>query len=232
MATQWFVLALNKEHGPFSSQQLKHLASLGDIRPDTSVKKGPDGKWVNAEKVQGLFEPQVPPLPPAAQPTSPATTAEGKRRRNPLLFVLLIAIGVASGILLALFVLVAMLLSLFVPRSSGPREDYSVAAATTQIEAFRSALEKYCFDTGSFPTTEQGLGALFRPTEDVGWDGPYMNKPTPPRDPWGNEYQYEYPPTHGSDDSPDIWSIGPDGVENTEDDICSWGLGHEGEAYW
>ena len=79
-----------------------------------------------------------------------------------------------------------------------------------------------------FPTTEQGLQALLSaPGESeegsvAGWDGPYVNKDEIPRDPWGNEYQYVYPPERGSGDLPDIWSFGPDGEDNTEDDICTW----------
>ena len=54
------------------------------------------------------------------------------------------------------------------------------------------------------------------------WNGPYVSG-TIGLDPWGNTYQYEYPPTHGNADTPDIWSYGPDGEEGTEDDINSWG---------
>jgi general secretion pathway protein G len=96
-----------------------------------------------------------------------------------------------------------------------------------------------------FPTTEQGLEALVRapegdatartevvsdnPMRDAsassttsGWDGPYVNQESIPKDPWGGTYQYEYPPTHGSGEYPDIWSFGPDGQDGTEDDIVSW----------
>lgn len=55
-----------------------------------------------------------------------------------------------------------------------------------------------------------------------GWDGPYVNQDSIPKDPWGNAYQYEYPPTHGKGEYPDIWSHGPDGQDGTEDDIVSW----------
>ena len=55
-----------------------------------------------------------------------------------------------------------------------------------------------------------------------GWDGPYVNQDAIPKDPWGNEYQYEYPPTNGTGDYPDIWSYGPDGEDGTDDDIVSW----------
>jgi general secretion pathway protein G len=54
------------------------------------------------------------------------------------------------------------------------------------------------------------------------WDGPYLKQSTLPKDPWGNTYGYTYPPRKGDSDVPDIWSFGPDGKENTEDDIVSW----------
>jgi general secretion pathway protein G len=60
------------------------------------------------------------------------------------------------------------------------------------------------------------------------WDGPYLKTDTLPKDPWGNGYSYEYPPTHNKMNVPDIWSFGPDGQEGTDDDIVSWtGKGRE-----
>lgn len=54
------------------------------------------------------------------------------------------------------------------------------------------------------------------------WDGPYLKQTKLPKDSWGNSYSYAYPPKKGDTDVPDIWSFGPDGKENTEDDIVSW----------
>jgi hypothetical protein len=56
-----------------------------------------------------------------------------------------------------------------------------------------------------------------------------MDKPDLPKDPWGNDYQYACPAERGSGEF-DIWSWGPDGEDNTEDDICSWVAGKEGEG--
>jgi len=53
-------------------------------------------------------------------------------------------------------------------------------------------------------------------------DGPYTESGELPKDPWGNDFQYEYPPKHGTGDFPDIWSKGPDGEDGNEDDIVSW----------
>ena len=42
-----------------------------------------------------------------------------------------------------------------------------------------------------------------------------------PTDPWGNPYQYVYPGVDDENGSPDIWSMGPDGISGTLDDIAS-----------
>src|SRR3569832_1969401 len=63
--------------------------------------------------------------------------------------------------------------------------------ARAQIEMLGAALDAYRLDTGRYPATQQGLGALWtEPTADprpYNWRGPYLRKPVPP-DPWGNAY--------------------------------------------
>lgn len=66
-------------------------------------------------------------------------------------------------------------------------------AAKTQIEQFGTALQTYFLDCGRFPTTEQGLRALWeKPVlypvpED--WNGPYLER-EPGHDPWGTDFEY------------------------------------------
>jgi len=129
----------------------------------------------------------------------------------------------------------------------------------TQIGMFQASLERYAIDMNKFPSSEQGLAALIAApaadtTGDSGgdsgggelelegddaaaggsssaWDGPYLKTETLPKDPWGNSYRYEFPATHNKMNVPDIWSLGPDGQENTDDDIVSWtGDGTSGEG--
>jgi len=91
--------------------------------------------------------------------------------------------------------------------------------AKIQISELESALQLYVFDTGRFPTTAEGLQALIRnPTGIDSWNGPYMKKGVP-LDPWGRQYAYKSPGDH---DDFDIFSFGADGLEGTEDDVCSW----------
>ena len=99
-------------------------------------------------------------------------------------------------------------------------------AATTQIDSFSVALESYYVDCGYYPTTEQGLSALYRkptsePTSDR-WNGPYILKDTP-EDPWGHAYDYFNPGPEGF--SYGIRSFGADGLEGGDGnnaDIVSW----------
>jgi len=90
-----------------------------------------------------------------------------------------------------------------------------------------SSLEHYVVDMREYPDTEIGLSALLEdPSQDEetksSWDGPYLKKSQIPKDPWGHDYQYQFPGTHNKRKEPEIWSFGPDGQENTDDDIVSW----------
>ena len=66
-------------------------------------------------------------------------------------------------------------------------------AAKTQSEQYSLALQSYFIDCGRFPTSEQGLRALWeRPVlypvpED--WNGPYLDR-EPGNDPWGTDFEY------------------------------------------
>jgi general secretion pathway protein G len=96
-------------------------------------------------------------------------------------------------------------------------------AAKSQIDSFMTALGAYKLDTGSFPTTDQGLNALrIKPEGVEQWAGPYLPKDVP-NDPWGTQYVYKYPGEHG--DEPDLISLAADhqpGGQGNDADIMSW----------
>ena len=87
-------------------------------------------------------------------------------------------------------------------------------------------LTSYLFAIGAYPTTEQGLKALMRRPKGLadpkGWSGPYCQEDDM-IDMWGNEFKYVFPgKTH--ENKYDLWSIGPDKEDGTEDDILSWNV--------
>jgi len=95
----------------------------------------------------------------------------------------------------------------------------SVKRARADFQTIQTALQTYKLNTLSYPTTAQGLMAL-------------VNKPSPsprswqkvmdavPMDPWNNQYMYRFPGKKNPSE-PEILSKGPDGQENTEDDLSS-----------
>lgn len=127
--------------------------------------------------------------------------------------------------LLLVMAILVILMTLVAPRFMGTQKKANINAAKTQIGLFKSPLEMFAMDMNTYPTTEQGLDALVNEPGDLEnpaqWQGPYLDSQIP-TDPWGRPYQYEYPPTRNTSDVPDIWSVGPDGEDGTEDDIGNW----------
>jgi general secretion pathway protein G len=99
-----------------------------------------------------------------------------------------------------------------------------IDAARSQIGLFETPLEAYNLDMGYYPTTNEGLQSLVNPPMDLGnsaaWNGPYLNKNIP-LDPWGRPYSYTSPGRFNPN-TYDVWSVGPDGVDGTADDIGNW----------
>jgi len=92
------------------------------------------------------------------------------------------------------------------------------------LDMTAKALEVYRMDVGHYPTgAEGGLEALVRrppAVPDDAWHGPYLSEA--PVDLWGNPLVYEPPDPTGRDLAAvtyHLWSLGPDGVADTPDDI-------------
>ena len=56
MGAEWFVNAGGRIEGPLTSGQLKKLAVEQRISTRTRVRKGDEGRWVQASQVRGLFD--------------------------------------------------------------------------------------------------------------------------------------------------------------------------------
>lgn len=116
--------------------------------------------------------------------------------------------------------IIGVLAMVVIPRLAGRSEEARVAAAKIQIENIGVALDAYELDNGRYPSTDQGLSALYvNPGGLTSWKGPYLKKKLK-TDPWGTSYVYSQPGTHGSDY--DLQSCGPDRNDGGEDDITSW----------
>ncbi len=131
------------------------------------------------------------------------------------------SVGFTLVELLIVVTILGILVAMVVPRLAGRTEQARRARAEADVRGnLALALDLFEADTGSYPTTSQGLAALkSAPSGVENWRGPYVKRE--PIDPWGRLYRYAYPATHELQDY-DLFSMGPDGVEGTADDVSSW----------
>ena len=116
--------------------------------------------------------------------------------------------------------IITLLLGAGVWKLTGVTESGKKTAVRGDLSAIVSALRLYEIEARRLPTQEQGLLALVeRPTtapqprswlQQVGTREKLI-------DPWGNMYQYRVPGM-GSNEF-DVYSLGSDGKDGTEDDV-------------
>ena len=123
--------------------------------------------------------------------------------------------------LLLVLVILGILAAIVLPRFTNRTKQAQIAATQTQIATFKTALDAYEVDNGYYPKGKNGLMDLIEQPRDANnWRGPYVRGELP-KDPWGNDYIYEFPGKH-REKSYDLMSAGPDGRVGTDDDISSW----------
>ena len=131
--------------------------------------------------------------------------------------------GVTLIEMLVVVTIIALFAALVVPRMMGQADKARRVQAHAQVNSFMTALGAYKLDTGTYPTTEQGLQSLrVKPEGLTNWSGPYLPQDIP-TDPWGRAYVYKFPGEHG--DEPDVISLGADGEpggDGNNADIVSW----------
>lgn len=101
-----------------------------------------------------------------------------------------------------------------------------VGKARADISTLEQAVETYRLDNLTFPDDRQGLQALVAPPQGLSQperyrEGGYVRRL--PKDPWGNDYQFRRPSTHGGQF--DVFSWGADGKQGGEGedaDLGNW----------
>ncbi len=86
----------------------------------------------------------------------------------------------------------------------------NIETARTAIAQLEGSVKYYKTKKSKYPTADEGLNALVEAkiTDEV------------PKDPWGNDYVYSFPGTHGKKKF-EICSGGEEDDDET-DDICNW----------
>jgi general secretion pathway protein G len=113
--------------------------------------------------------------------------------------------------LLVVLAILGLLVAFVAPAALRQLGSAKHKVAEQSIERIAGILDIYRLDIGSYPTTDQGLGALAtKPSGVTGWNGPYVKDANDLNDPWGRPYVYRSPsarPSHTFD----ITTLGADG---------------------
>lgn len=128
--------------------------------------------------------------------------------------------------IMVVVIIIGLLAAVVVPQFLGRVDDARISKAKQDVQALETSLTLFKLDNFKYPTTDQGLEALVTKPADPtirNWrTGGYLKRVN--KDPWGNDYQYVFPGTHGEYD---LYSLGADsqpGGEEINADIGNWNL--------
>ena len=113
--------------------------------------------------------------------------------------------------LILVTVIIAVLAGMVTLSFRGTATDAKIRAALGDIKSYETAIESYALNNN-----DQYPEQL---TDLISEKRSYLREMNV--DPWGNEYVYLNPGSHHTD-SYDVFSMGPDGVRDTEDDVAQW----------
>jgi general secretion pathway protein G len=123
--------------------------------------------------------------------------------------------------ILVVITIIGLLIGLVAPAALRQLAGARVSVAKQSIERLSTVLDLYNLDMGSYPTTEEGIGALVRkPAGAVNWNGPYLKGDAVPLDPWGHPFVYHRPSERPEHDY-DLCTTGPNAEATRQDMICN-----------
>jgi len=148
----------------------------------------------------------------ACRATCSCSHAQARRERGMTLIEILVVltlIGVVLGVVGSNYL--------------GKSEQAKAKATKIEIEQIAQSLDLFKLELGRYPTTQEGLQALVTaPSGMPNWAGPYWKKSAVPKDPWGHEYKYAQPGSHGAYDIISLGADGTEGGEGVNKDITNW----------
>lgn len=128
--------------------------------------------------------------------------------------------------IMVVVVILGILAALVAPNVIRRIDDAQIAKAKQDIRSYETALSLFRMDNFKYPTTDQGLQALVTKPSDTSirnWrEGGYINGLR--KDPWGNDYKYQNPGSHGEYD---LFTLGADdqeGGEGINADVGNWNI--------
>lgn len=121
--------------------------------------------------------------------------------------------------------IIALLAAFVVPSFIGVRGRAEIDTARAMVDSggiIAGQLEVYRTHVGKYPDELRYLcGKPEDETDAEKWHGPYIADVGKLKDPWGRDLRYRCP-GEVNDNSYDLWSLGPDGEDGTDDDLANY----------
>ncbi|MBI5765435.1 MAG: type II secretion system major pseudopilin GspG [Planctomycetes bacterium] len=136
-----------------------------------------------------------------------------RKRRGFTLLEILLVVG-----------LLALLASFAIPALIGQGEKAKikmVEAAIGPNGTLSQAIKMFKYDLGHTPDSLKDLCEKPSNSDDAKKWSKYLEDISGLKDPWGHDYLYSGKGSK-NEGSFDLWSMGPDGQDGTDDDICNW----------
>lgn len=135
------------------------------------------------------------------------------RRRGFTLLEVLLVVGILA--LLAAFV---------VPALTGAGKKAKRDLTVSNMGNLKTPLELFNQAVGRYPKELKELSTAPDDEEEAKkWTGPYITNPDNLKDAWGHEFQYlGNDEAKANEGSYDLWSMGEDGQDGTDDDLKNW----------
>jgi len=121
-------------------------------------------------------------------------------------------------------VIIGILAAVVMPRVINARTEALKNAAKADVSSFALGVDMYLLDVGQLPADLKDL--VVDPGVDK-WAGPYLKEKRIPKDGWGSRYVFKKAGERAVDY--EIYSLGPDGLDGTDDDIGNWVKVDDGE---
>lgn len=129
---------------------------------------------------------------------------------------------------LLVVVIIGLLAAFVVPSLMGTREKAERDVTANMIAPggnLATQLDLFHTHVGRYPTELKELSEKPQDEADAAkWAGPYIKDPNSIKDAWGREIQYKSPGEYNKE-TYDLWSMGKDGQDGSEDDIANWAKG-------
>lgn len=122
--------------------------------------------------------------------------------------------------LMVVVIIIAALAGMVLPRVLPASDEAKAKIASGDIANISVALKLFRLHNDVYPSTQEGLDILLKPSSSRTFKESYLERK--PLDPWKRKYQYRYPATRNTTGSFDLWSLGIDGKDGTDDDVTNW----------